>query len=56
MVAVDVRGDAGAIRHSSHKTGVAVGRRVRAVDGSHISEQGSTVSDWILHYSWEIFG
>ena len=30
--------------------------RVRAIDGSHISEQGSTGSDWILHYSWEIFG
>ena len=27
------------------------GRRVRAIDGSHISEQGSTGSDWILHYS-----
>jgi len=32
------------------------GRRVRAIDGSHISEQGSTGSDWIVHYSWEIFG
>ncbi len=32
------------------------GRRVRAIDGSHISEQGSTGSDWILHYSWELFG
>ena len=32
------------------------GRRVLAIDGSHISEQGSTGSDWILHYSWEIFG
>ena len=32
------------------------GYRVRAIDGSHISEQGSTGSDWILHYSWEIFG
>ena len=32
------------------------GRCVRAIDGSHISEQGSTGSDWILHYSWEIFG
>ncbi len=31
-------------------------RRVRAIDGSHISEQGSTGSDWILHYSWEVFG
>ena len=30
--------------------------RIRAIDGSHISEQGSTGSDWILHYSWEIFG
>lgn len=29
---------------------------VRAVDGSHISEQGSTGTDWILHYSWELFG
>ena len=27
------------------------GRCVRAIDGSHISEQGSTGSDWILHYS-----
>ena len=27
------------------------GRWVRAIDGSHISEQGSTGSDWILHYS-----
>ncbi len=32
------------------------GRKVRAIDGSHISEQGSTGSDWILHYSWELFG
>ena len=32
------------------------GRCVRAIDGSHISEQGSTRSDWILHYSWEVFG
>ena len=32
------------------------GRRVRVTDGSHVSEQGSTGSDWILHYSWEIFG
>ena len=32
------------------------GRRVRAIDGSHINEQGSTGSDRILHYSWEIFG
>ncbi len=32
------------------------GYRVRAIDGSHISEQGSTGSDWILHYSWELFG
>ncbi len=32
------------------------GHRVRAIDGSHISEQGSTGSDWILHYSWEVFG
>ena len=32
------------------------GYRVRAIDGSHIREQGSTGSDWILHYSWEIFG
>ena len=32
------------------------GRRVRAIDGSHISEQGSTGSDWIVHYSWELFG
>jgi len=32
------------------------GRRVRAIEGSHISEQGSTGSDWIVHYSWEIFG
>ena len=32
------------------------GRRVRAIDGSHISEQGSTGSNWILHYSWEVFG
>lgn len=31
------------------------GRKVRAIDGSHISEQGSTGSDWILHYSWELF-
>ena len=31
-------------------------RRVRAIDGSHISEQGSTGSDWVLHYSWELFG
>lgn len=31
-------------------------RRVLAIDGSHISEQGSTGSDWILHYSWEVFG
>jgi len=31
-------------------------RRVRAIDGSHISEQGSMGSDWILHYSWELFG
>ena len=31
------------------------GRRVRAIDGSHISEQGSTGRDWILHYSWEVF-
>ncbi len=30
--------------------------RVRAIDGSHISEQGSTGSDWIVHYSWELFG
>ena len=32
------------------------GRRIRAIDGSHISEQGSTGSDWILHYSWDVFG
>lgn len=32
------------------------GRKVRAIDGSHIREQGSTGSDWILHYSWELFG
>lgn len=31
-------------------------RRVCAIDGSHISEQGSTGSDWFLHYSWEVFG
>lgn len=31
-------------------------RRVRAIDESHISEQGSTGSDWVLHYSWELFG
>jgi len=29
---------------------------VKAIDGSHIKEQGSTGSDWILHYSWELFG
>ena len=38
------------------KPGWLEGRRVRAIDGSHISEQGSTGSDWILHYSWELFG
>lgn len=32
------------------------GYRVRAIDGSYIREQGSTGSDWILHYRWEIFG
>ena len=38
------------------KPGWLDGRRVRAIDGTHISEQGSTGSDWILHYSWELFG
>ncbi len=32
------------------------GRKVRVIDGSHISEQGSTGSDWILQYSWGLFG
>ncbi len=49
----------GMLRQSGTQTTKPVwldGRRVLAVDGSHISEQGSTGSDWILHYSWEVFG
>ena len=56
MAEMDVRGVLERLGTAVTKPTRLEGRRVRAIDGSHISEQGSTGSNWILHYSWEVFG
>ena len=56
VAAVDVRASAGKAGNADDASGRLDGRRVRAIDGSHISEQGSTGSDWIPHYSLDVFG